>query len=187
MSNVTLLRLTLAFLISLFSSGVFAQETPQYAVSTAPACGGQTLLLNGSGIRTVSFLGIRIYRGSLFVAAPSSDAAALLALKTPRLMRFEFLRSASAERVQSGWREGLRKNAPSISEAALNDFVKLLPGAEEGSVIEICIHDDTASLSLNGAEIGRVTDAGAANSLLSVWLGAHPPSDELKSGILSNR
>ena len=150
-------------------------------------CAGETLQRNGTSIRTVTVFGIEIYRGSLYVTAPSSSDTEILNSKSPKLMRFEFLKSASESRLRDGWREGLKKNSAPQNQQSVDDFVAQIPAVNAGTVIEFCIAKDRANISVDGKPVGSVQDPILANSLLSVWLGSQPPNEKFKHEVLTSR
>lgn len=56
---------------------------------------------------------------------------------------------------------------------------------EEGDVVEIDIVPGAeASVADNGDPVGVIEGDDFGSALLGVWLGDHPPSDDLKAGLL---
>src|SRR5215469_17022074 len=51
---------------------------------------GQTLTLNGLGLRKATVFGIKVYVGALYVAHPTADAAAILSSKDPSEVELHF-------------------------------------------------------------------------------------------------
>ncbi|HEV2719266.1 MAG TPA: chalcone isomerase family protein, partial [Thermoanaerobaculia bacterium] len=58
---------------------------------------GQTLVLNGAGLRKKFF--IKVYVGGLYLQAKNSNAAAVLGADTPRRMVMHFLYSVSKDQM----------------------------------------------------------------------------------------
>ena len=67
---------------------------------------GKTLKLNGMGLRKKAFF--KVYVGGLYLEAPSSNAAAILAADAPKALTMHFLRSVDREKLVEAYREGLR-------------------------------------------------------------------------------
>src|SRR6185312_5065713 len=57
---------------------------------------GQTLTLNGLGLRKATIFGIKVYVGALYVAHPTSDAAAILTSRDPVQIELRFVFHATA-------------------------------------------------------------------------------------------
>src|SRR6185437_11421915 len=73
---------------------------------------GETLTLNGLGLRKATIFGIKVYVGALYVAHPTSDAAAILTSRDPVQIELRFVFHATAGQLRSAWQEGFEKSAP---------------------------------------------------------------------------
>ena len=100
------------------------------------AVGGQTLVLNGLGMRKVAI--IKVYVGGLYLPARSHDAAAIMAADAPRAIRMEFVRDVDKGRLTGGFREGLKKNGGAkYTEqlASVDRFLGLIGDQKKGTVM----------------------------------------------------
>ncbi len=95
---------------------------------------------------------------------------------------------ANKKKMDAAWVEGFEANSPS-TYGALTDrvqtFADLFPDMKVGDVIELTmVPGGGTSATLNGEAKGVIDGDDFAEALLKVWLGDHPPSDELKTGML---
>jgi hypothetical protein len=149
--------------------------------------GGQTLKLNGAGIRK-KFI-IKVYAGGLYLAAPSADAAAIVEADAPRLVRMVFLRDVSKKQILDAYKEGFEKNSKGPGLAALvADLDKLGPALadmKEGSEMTVSYVPGQGT-TVAAAGGGSVTVPGKefADALLRNWLGKEPADGGLKDAML---
>ena len=71
---------------------------------------GQTLVLNGIGLRTLTIFHIEAYVAALYLPQPSHDAQSILASSEPKIIVLKFMRGASKQRVERQYREGEANN-----------------------------------------------------------------------------
>lgn len=106
------LVLATALVAALACSSVAAVATTVKGVSfpDAVAIGGKECRLNGVGVRT-KFL-VSVYLGSLYLATPSGDAAAIVAADEPKRTVMHFLHSkVGSGKIREAWQEGFENNA----------------------------------------------------------------------------
>src|SRR5437588_3540308 len=84
---------------------------------------GQTLVLNGAGLRKKLF--IKVYVGGLYLPAKQSNAATVLATDGARRQVMHFLYSVSKDQMCDAWEEGLRDNTPNASAEVKANFKTL--------------------------------------------------------------
>src|ERR1041385_6300184 len=84
---------------------------------------GQTLVLNGAGLRKKLF--IKVYVGGLYLPAKQSNAAAVLAADAPRRQVMHFLYSVSKDQMCDAWNEGLENNTKNASAEVKGAFKTL--------------------------------------------------------------
>ncbi len=96
--------------------------------------GGQTLVLNGAGLRKKLF--IKVYVGGLYLPAKNSNAAAIMAADTPRRQVMHFLYSVSKSQMCDAWDEGLEDNTKNPTTVEVNGKAKgTLPGKPTADAI----------------------------------------------------
>ncbi|MEN8664094.1 MAG: chalcone isomerase family protein [Polycyclovorans sp.] len=149
---------------------------------------GETLQLNGAGLRTYGMLRFKIYVAGLYLPSPSRDAEALLQIDAPRLLHMVFLRDGSQADTVKAWEVYLQKNCPApctIPEAAWQKFQSLLPETVSGESQTYLFTSEGLEVSRQGQSLGRIEDPEFARLILATWLGDEPTSPQLKAALLA--
>ncbi len=149
---------------------------------------GQTLTLNGLGIRKATWFRIKVYVGALYLAHPSSDAAAILKASEPSEIVLHFMWSVSASQLREAWKDGFAKSAaaqlPQL-RSRIAQFDRWMTGAKSGqSMAFVHVPGQGIEYLLDDAPRGRITGDDFARALLGIWLGQKPPGRALKAGLL---
>src|ERR1043166_10280250 len=84
---------------------------------------GQTLVLNGAGLRKKLF--IKVYVGGLYLAAKNSNPQTITNTDAPRRQVMHFLYSVSKSQMCDAWDEGLEQNTKNASAEVKNEFKTL--------------------------------------------------------------
>src|SRR6478609_4079076 len=108
--KMTPLLLSLMLLVPIAASAV---ELGGVNMEDKTIVNGQTLVLNGAGLRKKFF--IKVYVGGLYLPAKMSNPAMILGSDTPRRMVMHFLYSVSKDQMCEAWEEGLQANTPNSS------------------------------------------------------------------------
>ena len=150
---------------------------------------GQTLRLNGMGLRTVTFLGVRAYVAGLYLTQPSHDPAAIAASPGAKVILLQFLHSASKAQVEKQYREGEQNNcgAGQCKMSALPAFqrlIELAPAVNVGDTSTYIITKTGVKVYANNRLLSDFPNPDLAVYLLNGFIGAHPPSPTLKSAML---
>ena len=162
-------------------AGVTLQDT--YPVE------GQTLKLNGIGLRTLTIFNVKVYVAALYLAAPSHDPQQILKSSTPKVIRLQFLHSGSKADVEKEYRLGEQNNcgAGGCSPADQGDFERLVAAAPAVNVGDTSTYVFTAkgvTVLANDKPIAVLNNPDLAYHLLEGFIGAHPPSEDLKAQLL---
>jgi hypothetical protein len=150
---------------------------------------GQTLVLNGIGLRTLTIFHIDAYVAGLYLPRPSHDAERILASPEPKIILLKFIRGASKQRVEQQYREGEANNcgngecAPS-DQADFERLVAAAPAVNAGDTSTYIFTAKGVRVFANDRLIGVFADRDLAYRLLSGFIGTHPPSPELRRGLL---
>lgn len=153
---------------------------------------GRTLVLNGIGLRTLTILSVRAYVAGLYLTAPSHDASAILASNEPKVILLQFLRSASKAQIEGQYRAGEKQNCGSggCDPADIKDFEALVaaaPAVEAGDTSTYVFTNGRVRVYANQRLIGDFANRDLAFHLLEGFIGAHPPSEDLKRALLGVR
>lgn len=150
---------------------------------------GQTLALNGIGLRTLTIFRVRIYVAALYLVRPNRDAAAILASPEPKVLRLQFIHSGSKAQVERQYRQGEANNcgngecAPS-DEADFERLVAAAPAVNPGDTSVYIFTDKGVKVLANDRVIGDFADVDLAHQLLRGFIGPHPPSASLRDQLL---
>jgi hypothetical protein len=146
------------------------------------------LKLNGLGLRQATFLKVDVYVAALYVAQTSSDADAILESNTPKEIILHFVRDVGHGDLSKGWDEGFEKNAksqlPALRER-IGAFKGLMTDLQTGERLRFAYEPGAGvHVDINGTVKGTIAGDDFARALFSIWLGAHPPNADLKTGLL---
>jgi hypothetical protein len=153
--------------------------------------GGQTLQLNGAGVRTRVFF--KVYVAGLYVPQKSTDPNALLAQKGPRRVAIHMLRNVDADTFATSLADGLRANnseqqlaAIKVQADALTATLKAIGEAKKGDTIFFEFTPEAGTrVVVNGQPRGDpIPGEDFFTAVLRIWLGSRPADAELKRGML---
>lgn len=181
----------LVFAATAFSA--FAQSVTVEGVAFEPAVsvGGQSLTLNGAGVRTrVVF---KVYATGLYVPQKSGDAAALLGQTGPRRVAITMLRDVDGATFSDALVDGLKANHGADQLAALKSQIDRLQAtlkgigeAKKGDRIQLdWVPESGTVITVNGQPRGEpIAGAPFYTALLRIWLGDKPADASLKKAML---
>ncbi|WP_428540061.1 chalcone isomerase family protein [Rhodopila sp.] len=181
--------LAVALIICWLSHGAHAANLAGMSLPDTYSVNGQSLVLNGLGLRTLTILSIRAYIAGLYLPQPSHDATQILASGEPRVLILRFLRSASKARIEAEYRAGERENCGQGGCAASDkaDFERLIavaPAVERGDTSTYVFTTSGVRVFANQRLIGDFANKDLAYHLLAGFIGPHPPSQQLRRRLL---
>ena len=153
--------------------------------------GGQTLTLNGVGLRKRAIF--KVYVVGLYVPQKSTDAAMIINEKGPRRASLRMLRDVDADSFVSAFSDGLKNNLSDAQMTALKPqidaFVGTLKGigeAKKGDVINFDYTPaDGTRIAVNGQPRGNaIPGQDFYAAVMRIWIGDKPVDDGLKKGLL---
>lgn len=153
--------------------------------------GGQTLNLNGVGLRRRAFF--KVYVAGLYVPQKSTSAATLIADKGARRVSLRMLRDVDADSFIDSFNDGLKNNLGEAQLAALKPQIDALAAtlksigeAKKGDAIDFDYAPDSGTrVSVNGQPRGApIPGAEFFPAVLRIWLGEKPADESLKKGML---
>lgn len=186
-------RLVLAALAAFACAGAHAAaatvEFAGVAIPEAYQIDGRALVLNGYGLRTVTFLKIKAYVAALYLPQKSYDPAAIFASSGPKVVVVHYLHSGSKAQVESRYREGEMENCGdgSCDRSLEVDFERLVaaaPAVEPGHTTVFVITDRNLRVSFNGQPMQQFGNGALARLMLAGFIGPHPPTPDLKANLL---
>jgi len=153
--------------------------------------GGQTLVLNGAGIRYKAVF--KVYAAGLYLAAKAGTPEAVLAAPGAKRIQVVLLRSIDANEFGKILSSGIQNNA------SRDEFLAALPGisrmGEAASQYKQLVAGDTmtvewvpgvgTTLFVKGKpEVGPYKEPAFFNAMAKIWLGKSPADHLLKDALL---
>src|SRR5512134_2448715 len=150
------MRLFAAALALALATPALAVNVQGFEVPDTLTLDGQQLRHNGSGIRR-KFV-VKVYVGSLYLPAASSDAEAIVAADQPKSVQLRFLRDVTKEQMMDAFRDGFRANSPDPDKlmARLDRLGTALPAEmKEKSLLQVSYVPGKGSVvqAQGGAEV----------------------------------
>jgi hypothetical protein len=180
------LALSVVFALGLPAVPAAAKELAGATLPDTLTSAGKTLKLNGVGLRKKAIF--KVYVGGLYLEAPSSDAAAILAADAPKAVTMHFLRSVDRGKLVETFREGFSANAPqkaAAQKAGIDKLLATVADVKDGSVTTYAYVPGTGTVvTRDGKDVATIEGKEFAEVLFSLWLGPKPPSEDLKKGLL---
>lgn len=184
----TLFKTIVPLVALLIGPSLNAKEISGITLSEQIQLAGQTLPLNGAGMRT-KFV-FDIYIGALYLPQKTQDVKQVLSMAGPKRVLMHFLYD-EVEKVKltDGWIEGFENNLSSKDfetlKPRLADFNKLFVTVKKGDQILLdYIPGSGTQVIINKQNKGSVPGEDFNRALLMVWLGDEPADEDLKEGML---
>jgi hypothetical protein len=154
-------------------------------VAESVEVGGQSLRLNGAGLRRR--LVFDVYVGALYLPAPCGDADAILAADAPWKVVLTFKRDVDHDKILKGFTDAFEQNSPGeLAHLAveLELFHAVLADVRDGQALTL--HYLPGAGTTLTAPGGAVTVPGRAfgEAMLRTWLGGRPADHDLKAALL---
>ncbi len=158
---------------------------------TYPA-GGQTLVLNGLGLRTLTVFNVKVYVAGLYLPQKSGDAQAIMASPGAKVILMQFLHTASKSQIEKQYREGESRNCGhgECAPSDKNDFERLIaatPAAAVGDTLTYVFSARGVRALFNNRAIGDFANPDLGLRLLAGFIGNAPPSEDLKRHLLGQQ
>lgn len=109
------LSLLAAFVLSVVSLQAAAAELNGVRMPDSITFEARTLVLNGIGVRSKTFLGIKVYVAGLYLESRSKDPNRIIAADSVRRLRIQMTHDAPKERLVAELREGIESNANDLA------------------------------------------------------------------------
>jgi hypothetical protein len=150
---------------------------------------GTSLVLNGLGLRTATVFSVQVYVAALYVSKQSSDPRAIIDTPGPTQIVMQFLRGLSAGQIRDSWAQDLAKEGTPQQLAPLKGRLTQLQAwmedVKSGQRLTFTrIPGEGLTVALDGQVKGTIPGDDFARAFLLIFLGDHPPTLEVKSGLL---
>ena len=150
---------------------------------------GQTLVLNGVGLRTVTIFHVKIYVAGLYLPRQSHSQQEILAMRGDKVIVMRFIHAGSKQDVERQYRKGEQENCGNgeCDPADAPDFEKLIaaaPAVEPGDTFTYVVSDTGLQLYVNNKLVIEIGNKDLGYRILAGFIGDHPPSPELRQALL---
>jgi hypothetical protein len=160
-----------------------------YSLPDTYSLPGQTLVLNGIGIRTLTIFRVKVYVAGLYVAQKSSDAAGIMASPGAKVVLMQFLHAAAKSDIEKQYREGESKNcghgecAPG-DQADFDRLIAVTPARAVGETLTYIMTAKGLQVLADNKPLMSFDNPDLAKRILGGFIGPVPPSEELKKQLL---
>ncbi|HEY0510798.1 MAG TPA: chalcone isomerase family protein [Thermoanaerobaculia bacterium] len=148
---------------------------------------GQSLTLNGLGLRTKFF--IKVYVGGLYLPQKEKAAAKVLSEDVPRRMVMHFLYGVNKDQMCDAWSEGLAQNTPKATPDVKKAFTTLCawmePIPKGNELVLTYVPGEGTTVEINGKNKGTLPGKAVSDAVLATWIGPDPgPGADFKRAVL---
>ena len=178
----------LALVLLLLAPPSFARSFAGMNIPETLQSQGQTLQLNGIGLRKK--LWFKAYVIGLYLPQATHDAQAIIHGQGVREVRLKMLRDVDRETMTDAIREGFEKNSKDQMSALnlrLLQFSYALPDLKEGDELVFTFVPGKGTVLGGVARKMTIPGDDFSQALLSVWLGPEPVDGGLKQALLGGR
>jgi hypothetical protein len=168
------------------ATAVGAVEVNGVEVPEKTELAGETLVLNGTGVRVNMF---DIYVGALYPPEKASDAETIFAMKGPKRFSMHFLYSVTADQLISGFKEGFSDNLSDEEKKQFKDqidaFNEALDAVSSGETVHMDFIPGTGTrVTIRDEVTGTIPGDEFYNAVLKVVIGEDVADEDLKEGLL---
>jgi hypothetical protein len=169
----------------------FPLEIEGVKVPPQSSVNGQSLSLNGAGLRTVSiaFIPIKAYVAAFYTPAALKSEEAVLASPGPLQFTFTFLKSVTQTQAVNAWQSQIQASMtysyPGI-EKDRTAFIGMFGAINQGGTEMIQLVGSETQVYDNGKLKGTIQGRDFQKAFLSVWFGSNPVQQDLKAALLGN-
>lgn len=166
-----------------------ALEIEGVRIPPSATVSGQTLRLNGAGLRTVVLLivPVKAYVASFYAPSPLRSEKAVLASSGPMRFDFTFLQAVPQGQVARAWQAQFEDSVSYAYPGFAGDrdaFIKMFGALKKGGVETVELDEDVTRCYDDGDFKGSVQGRDFQKAFLSLWFGSNPVMPSLKSALL---
>lgn len=153
--------------------------------------GGQSIALNGAGLRTKFF--VNVYAAGLYVTKKDASAQTLISQPGPKSIHAVLLRDLTAAEFADALVKGFTANATpqelTKTQARLEELKTLIYGfgeAKKGLALHLdYVPGAGTRVIVDGQQKGKdIPGEDFYQGLLKIWLGNHPVDSDLKESLV---
>lgn len=170
-------------------SALATAEAKEFEGVTMPdtaSVAGQSLVLNGMGLREKYF--INVYVGGLYLPEKTTDAKGAIDKDVPKKLVMHFQYSVGKDKMVEAYEEGLTSNASALKAAQAANFQTfygwLSDMASNDEIVYEYVPGKGTTVSVKGSVKGTIEGTDFMKALFGIYLGPTPPTANLKSGLM---
>jgi len=147
--------------------------------------GGKTVELNGMGVR-VAYVFVKVYVAGLYLETRTKDGEAATRADEAKRMQLQFLREVTHDEMVDAMKEGFAHTAAPSLQPQIDQFSGFFtqPFEPGSQAVFDYVPGTGTTVTLSGQTKGTIPGADFMRALWGIWLGANPPSEDLKNGLL---
>lgn len=150
---------------------------------------GQTLVLNGLGVREATIFNVDVYVAGLYLKAKSADAGAILKADDPKKIVLAFVRDVDKDEMFEALANGVKSAASKAQQAKLKPKIdqlsRMITPVKKGQKATFTYVPGTGlTITIGGKKQGVIKGSTFGRFFFAIWLGKNPPNRGLKSGLL---
>jgi hypothetical protein len=184
----TVVSLAVAMFMLASISNLQAASLAGVTLPDTTEVGGNSLVLNGLGLRT-EFM-VKVYVAGLYLQHKSPDPSAIVKADAPKRIVMQFLHDASKKQMTDAFDESFKDNSPD-AETTMKANIEGLLGALDAvkvgdQMVFTYVPGTGTTLAINGKDKTTIAGPAFGQVVFSVWLGPKPPTANLKKGMLGH-
>ncbi len=148
---------------------------------------GQSLKLNGAGLRTATMLNINVYVASFYSPAPLTTVDQVNSSAGPLAFDFVFVRGFKKEKVMEAWTWQFEQSATHTYASFAEDrkkFIEAFGAIQKFGVETVEIIGNETHVYDAGQLRATITGRDFQKTFLSMWFGDKPVMSSLKTAFL---
>lgn len=151
---------------------------------------GNTLQLNGMGVRSFTVLHIHGYVAGLYLPEPAHRAQTILDAPGIKLLRIQYVHAAGSDRIQDELQQGRKKvcadGCPPGNDSAFAQLLDTVRAVKPGDTTTYVFGPLGVEVLFNDKSITIIRNMDFSRRLLGGMIGAHPPTEALRDGLLGS-
>lgn len=150
---------------------------------------GDTLVLNGMGIREATVFSVDVYVAGLYLEERASNGPEIVASDQKKKLVMAFVRDVDESDITDAYRESLNNTASGKGLATkISKLLGWMEGMSSGETQKYTyVPGEGLTVELKGDERGTIEGGDFAEAFFNIWLGSNPPNAGLKHGMLGGK
>lgn len=165
-----------------------AAEIAGVTLPDSVEAGGLELKLNGAALLQKVFF--RVYVVGLYLPSPAREAEAVVDPDVPKALIVHFLRPVSRSSLVAPLAQDLQRNGGAKAKRAreqIADLLKLVKDMKAGDRLTFTYEPGKGSeIAMTDGTTGTFLGKDFADAFLLIYVGPHPPREEMKRRLLGH-